>query len=159
NLHISKGALTLVPGNWPLFVGLSYSDGIAASVIGQIYNREIRILAAFCTEGMSLRQHLVEFTKPWLSANAHRLRIIGGYEDIADVEIRSGIFQAAQEILGGEWASISKRWESRRDNMLDFLVRAIPFTFKPALQFDPVNARPLSQALNSGRFHDKTQTD
>jgi hypothetical protein len=41
---------------------------------------------------------------------------------------------------------------------LDFLVRAVPFTFKPALQFDPVNARPLSQALN-GRFYEKDQTE
>src|SRR5262245_38369016 len=35
SLHISRQGLTLLTGKWPLFVGLSYGDGIAATVVAQ----------------------------------------------------------------------------------------------------------------------------
>ena len=158
SLHISKERLRLAAGNWPLFVGLSYGDSVVATVVGQMYNSEIRIFAAFVTEGMSLRRHLDEHTKPWLSADVRRLRLLGAYEDTADVQIKSETHRAAQEILSGEWASISKSWEIRRDAMLDILTKAAPFTFRPIVQIDPANTLPLSQALN-GRFYEKAQTE
>ena len=71
-------------GNWPLVIGVSYDEGIAASVIGQMYNSEIRIFAAFLSEAMSLRRHLEEHTKVWLSTNAHLSLVcsmMGAYED------------------------------------------------------------------------------
>ena len=64
SLHISKERLRLTVGNWPLFVGLSYADSVVATVVGQMYNSEIRIFAAFVTEGMSLRRHLDDYTNP-----------------------------------------------------------------------------------------------
>jgi Phage Terminase len=65
-LHISRSKLTLMTGDWPLFVGVSYGDGVAASVIAQTYNDEVRIFASFVSEGTSLRRHLEQFTKSWL---------------------------------------------------------------------------------------------
>jgi hypothetical protein len=60
--------------------------------------------------------------------------------------------QTIRETLGaGEWMTIQKPWESRRDAMLDILGKAMPYTFRPILQIDPVNARPLIEAL-SGRW-------
>jgi len=164
-LHISRQHLRLATGNWPLFIGLSFADGIVATVIGQTYNNEIRIFAAFVSEGQSPRRHLVEYVEPWLSANAPRsprLPILGAYayEDTADLkEIQSGVLLTVRELLGGSWMSISKSWELRRDAMLDSLTKAQAFTFKPVIQFSPTNTLPLSQALNSGRFHEKVLTE
>src|SRR5262249_7689508 len=133
-LHISRQGLNLVPGQWPLFVGLSYGDSVAASVIAQTYNDEVRVFASFVSEGMSLRRHLEQFTKAWLIAHAHKVRLFGGYESITDRKLESEIFVTCSEVLQGQWASITKLWESRRDTMLDMLVKAVPFTFRPAVQ-------------------------
>jgi len=141
-----------VPGNWPLFIGLSHGEGIVATVIGQTYNSEIRIFAAFVSEAISLRRHLLEYIQPWLSANAHRLSLLGAYEDFPNVQLKSETFQAAREILAGEWASISKSWEIRRAAMLDILTKAQTFSFKPVVQFDPVGTVQLSQALTRGVY-------
>ena len=92
-------------------------DGVAASVIAQIYNNEIRIFGAFCTDGMSLKRHLEECTRSWLSSHAIHLPLLGGYEDFTDVEIRAETYRAAHEVLSGNWASISKPWQVRRDAM------------------------------------------
>jgi len=82
---------------------------------------------------------------------------LGGYENFTDVEIRAETHRTAQEILSGEWASISKPWELRRDAMLDILSKATPYTFKPLVQLDSTNTVPLSQALSgrSLRFYEK----
>ena len=73
----------------------------------------------------------------------------------SDLEIKSETHLATREILGGEWRLISKPWEIRRDRMLDILIKAQPFTFKPVVQINPANnTLPLSQALNR-RFHEK----
>ena len=156
-LHISKETLKIAVGNWPLFLGLSQGEGIVASVIGQIYNREIRIFAAFSTENMSLRRHLSEYPKSWLSSSPCRLRIMGGYEDM-DPEIKSEMHHAAQEILGGEWVTVSRPWEIRRNAVLDALTRAQPFTFRPIVQINPANTTPLSRVLNRG-VYEKAQIE
>jgi hypothetical protein len=44
----------------------------------------------------------LEHAKPWLAANARRLRLMGAYEDFTDLEIKSETLRVAQEILGGE---------------------------------------------------------
>src|SRR5262249_42097269 len=105
SLHISKERLRLVPGNWPLFVGLSHGDGVVACVIGQTYNSEIRIFAAFVSEEMSLRHHLSECTRSWLSANARQStegqqspRLLGACEDVPNADLKTETFQAAREI-------------------------------------------------------------
>ena len=60
--------------------------------------------------------------------------------------------------MAGEWASISKPWEIRRDAMLDILTKAAPFTFRPIVQIDPAGASALSQALN-GRLYEKDKAE
>ena len=149
----------MYPGNWPLIVGVSCDDSFAASVVGQAYNNEVRIFAAFLTEGMSLRRHFSEYLRPWLSANCPRLELMGGYEDTLNIEIRSKTHEAAVEILGGQWISIWHNWENRLDQMRDMLLRAQPFTFRPAVQFSPINTAVLTQALQSGRYREKAQAD
>jgi hypothetical protein len=145
-LHVAPKSLRLVPGNWPIFIGLSSGDGIVATVIAQTYNEEIRIFAAFLSEQTSTQGHLLESTKPWLSANAGSLRLTGAYEDSPNVEIRSALYSEAKKTLGGEWLSISTPWENRRDLLLTTLTKAVPFKFSPVLQIDPT-ATLLSRAL------------
>ena len=45
------------------------------------------------------------------------------------------------------------------DQMRDMLLRAQPFTFRPAVQFSPINTAVLTQALQSGRYREKAQAD
>jgi hypothetical protein len=58
-LHVAPKSLRLVEGDWPLFVGLSSGDRIVATVLGQPYNAELRVLAAFVSEGSSVQGHLL----------------------------------------------------------------------------------------------------
>jgi hypothetical protein len=161
SLHIARAKLQMVDGDWPLVCGLSVGDGFVSTCVAQTYNDEVRIFASFVTEGVSLKRHLEEHTKSFLAANAPRLRLLGGYEDMADakLKLKSEIFLTAQEILQGQWASITKPWEIRRDDMLNALVKAVPFVFRPAVQFCPINTLALSQALASGRYNDKIQAN
>ena len=148
--HVCKERLKMLHA--PLFIGQTFVD-CPATVIGQLDRQgEIRILAAFVSEGMSCRRHLEESVKPWLSANVFRATLLGGLEE-AEPEVTSAMRRSIDETLGtaGEWTTINKPWEIRRDAMLDVLSKAMPYTFKPMLQLDPVAARPLIEAL-SGRF-------
>jgi hypothetical protein len=43
--------------------------------------------------------------------------------------------------------------------VLDFLARALPFTFDPALQIDGTHARPLVDALGARWNYDKERRD
>jgi hypothetical protein len=124
-----------------------------------MYLSETRIFAAFLSEGQSLRRHLLEHVKPWLAANTQTQapRLMGAYED-GDVEIKAETHRTAMEVIGGEWALITRPWQSRRDAMLDTLTKAAPFTFRPIVQIDPVNTSLLSQALN-GRLYEKEKTE
>ena len=148
--HVSKERLKPFLGR-PLFVGQTFVD-CPATVLGQVdRGGQIRILAAFVSEGMSLRRHLEESVKPWLSANVRGATLLGGYEE-TDPRLSSDMRKTINEILGaGEWTMIRKPWESRRDAMLDVLGKATAYSFRPILQIDPVDARPLIEAL-SGRW-------
>jgi hypothetical protein len=130
--HVSKERLRVIRAPLaPLFIGQTFVD-CPATVIGQLdRSGQIRILAAFVSEGMSLRRHLEECVKPWLSANVFRPALLGGLED-ADPQVYSDMRRTIGEILGaGEWTRIEKPWESRRDAMLDVLAKAMPVTFQP----------------------------
>jgi hypothetical protein len=98
------------------------------------------------------------WTKAWLAANAHQLRILGAYEDITDDEIKWETGWIARETLGGEWSLVSKPWEIRRDSLVNWLSQSQPFTFKPQVQLDSLGTRDLSQAL-SRPFHEKKQAE
>jgi hypothetical protein len=154
--HVCSGRLKVIGG--PLFIGQTFID-CPATVIGQFaQSGQIRILASFVGEGMGLKRYLQECVKPWLSANVpvvpknlEELRpvLLGGLEEAdQDSEAR----QAINEILGqGAWTTVKTKWENRKDAMLDVLSKAMPYTFRPMLQIDPVDARPLIEAL-SGRW-------
>jgi hypothetical protein len=89
--------------------------------------------------------------KPWLATSGLHPALLGACEE-AGPQLSSDMRQTIRETLGaGEWMTIQKPWESRRDAMLDILGKALPYTFRPILQIDPVNARPLIEAL-SGRW-------
>jgi hypothetical protein len=116
-------------------------------------------------EAISLRRHIEECIKPWLSTNlsslpktpnAPKLRLLGAYED--DPQSKSDTHQTVRETLPAEWCSISKPWESRRDAMLEVLLKAQAFSFKPVVQIDSTDTQVLSQALN-GRVYEKTQIE
>jgi len=101
--HISRRNLTLVPGSWPLVAGLSSDDIYTATVIAQSYADEIRIFCAFITENVSLKRHLAECPKAWLSANSPALPLLGGYVDDPNVEVRAKLHNAAVETMNGQW--------------------------------------------------------
>jgi hypothetical protein len=154
--HVSKERLKVIAG--PLFIGQTFVD-CPATVIGQFARSgQIRILASFVGEGMGLRRYLQECVKPWLSANvpvlptsleALRPVLLGAVED---AEQDSDMWRTINEILGtGAWTTVKTPWEGRKDAMLDVLAKAMPYTFRPTLQIDPVDARPLIEAL-SGRW-------
>jgi phage terminase large subunit-like protein len=154
--HVSKERLKVITG--PLFIGQTFVD-CPATVIGQFARSgQIRILASFVGEGMGLRRYLQEYVKPWLSANvpvlptsleALRPVLLGAVED---AEQDSDLWRTINEILGtGAWTTVKTPWEGRKDAMLDVLAKAMPYTFRPTLQIDPVDARPLIEAL-SGRW-------
>jgi hypothetical protein len=157
--HVAKQGLKIIPGNWPLFISASYGGNVAASIIAQPYNGATRILAAFCTEDLSLRRHLLEHTGGWLAANAPHVTIMGAYERTTDKELDWQTHETAREVLGGEWVLVTKIWENRRDMVLDFLARALPFTFEPALRIDGAHARPLVDALGARWNYDKERRD
>jgi hypothetical protein len=154
--HVSRERLKVIAG--PLFIGQTLTD-CPATVIGQFArNSQIRILGSFVGEAMGLRRYLLECVKPWLSANvpivptsleAFRPVLLGALED---AEKDSDMRKSLNEILGaGVWTTIKTPWEGRKDAMLDVLSKAMPYTFRPVLQIDPVDARPLIEAL-SGRW-------
>jgi hypothetical protein len=159
SLHVSKQPLRFVDGNWPLLVGVSCDDNFAASVVAQSYNDEIRVFASFCSEGISLRHHLEEFTRPWLAANAPRLPLLGGYEDGPNVQTRANLHKDATEILNGSWCSIWFEYSERLDKMRAALVKSVPYKFVPAIQFNPVGTSALTGALASGRYREKATVD
>jgi hypothetical protein len=159
SLHISRQPLRFAPSGWPLIVGVSADETFAASVIAQTYMSEVRVFAAWCSEGISLRHHLQEFPKAWLSANSPRLQLFGGYENDPNPEIRGKLHDAATEVLNGQWCSVWDKYDSRLDKMRDALQKAVPFKFTPAVTFSPVDTAALTQALSSGRYRDKVAAD
>jgi hypothetical protein len=164
--HVSRERLKLIWGQ-PLFISQTFVD-CPATVIGQVdHSGQIRILASFVSQGMNLRRHLEQCAKPWLTANTRpderfkpwiatsglQPTLLGAFEEADDPRLDSDVRQTIRETLGdAQWLTVPKKtWESRKDAMLDILGKAMPYTFRPILQIDPVNARPLIEAL-SGRW-------
>jgi hypothetical protein len=155
--HVARERLKIIHA--PVFIGQTFVD-CPATVVGQLdRSGQIRVVAAFVSAGMSLRRHLEQRVKPWLSANVFRPTLLGGLED-ADPQVSSDM----RRTMAKSWAPASgrrlkNRGESRRDAMLDALAKAIPHVFTPALQIDPVNARPLIEALSGRRSFEKDRRD
>jgi hypothetical protein len=52
---------------------------------------------------------------------------MGGYEQ--NPELQNEVHLTAQEVLQGQWCSITKPWQTGKDNMLDTLTKAEPLPF------------------------------
>jgi hypothetical protein len=106
--HISRTELAVAFGNWPIVIGISYGDDVTASVIGQVCPKnETRVFCAYVDEGISLQRHLLERAVTWLRANAKQYRIMGGHEKFEDPGIKSEVWRTVDEIIPGEWTTIT----------------------------------------------------
>ena len=170
-LHVSKGGLQFKPG-WPLFIGQIYIDR-NVTVIGQaLDNGQVNVLAALISEGLSLQAHLEQHVRPWLSANVieasraatRRSPLLGALEDADDPALKSSVSSAYQTLRDffvfefGQLTTIKRPWEERRRAVMDVLVKSMKFTFKPALQLDPIHARSLAEALNTPFYERSDRT-
>ena len=113
---------------------------------------------------MSLKRHLTEVVRPWLSANCHwalsdRRLLLGTPEDIADQQAQGSFIQVLESVLGGMWDPPAHPWEIRREAMLDMLGKAKPYAMTAALQIDKENARLLIEALSGRATYEKERRD
>jgi hypothetical protein len=107
-----------------------------------------------------MRQQYEQNVIPWLTTNApwaikHDDMVYGGYDpSLPDDESDSdkNPLDVVQELLGGHWTPGPVDWVSRRGALITAINRKSPFSFKPALKIDPVDGRPLIQALST-RWH------
>jgi phage terminase large subunit-like protein len=168
-LHVSKGELRFKPG-WPLFIGQTYINR-NVTVIGQaLDNGQVNVLAALISEGLSLRAHLEQHVHPWFAANVieasraatRRSPLLVALEDADDSSSPgSSACQTLQEFFVfefGQLTTVKRPLEERRRVVMDLLVKAMPFTFRPALQLDPIHARPLAEALNTPFYERSSRT-
>ena len=59
------------------------------------------------------------------------------------------LVEILENTLGGAWEPGEGSMESRRDGMLEAFAKAVPYSFTPSVQIDPVAARILIDALSS----------
>ncbi len=153
SLHVSKERLVADVG--PIYVGQTLVDVPATVIAQQSAFGSIRVLAAFASEGMSLRRHIETVVKPWFVRHArgqlqNSQLLFGAFEAIDD-RTEWDMLQIIEDALGGIWETPDGAWDARRDQVLDLIGKATPGMFQPALQIDPVDARLLVEAL-SGRW-------
>lgn len=162
NLHVSKDKLYPIKGE-PLCFG---QDGghTPATIIGQAWRGYIFIYAALPIERGGMRQQYEQNVIPWLRNNApwaldNRITdkkfIYGGYDpSMPDDESDSdkNPITLIEELVGGSWMPGPQSWEARKGSLLAMMLRKAPTSFSPALQIDPVDGRPLIQALST-RWH------
>ena len=139
-------------------------------MVGQaLDNGQVNVLASLVSEGLSLKAHLEQHVRPWFSTNiteasraaTRRSPLLAALEDTDDSGLKSSAYGTLQECFGfefGQLTTIKRPWEERRNVVMDILNRAMKFTFKPALQLDPVHARPLAEALNSPFYERSNRT-
>jgi hypothetical protein len=85
--------------------------------------------------------------------------IEGVYEQTPEKELNWEVHDTSRKTLGGRWISVTEIWVKRREAILDYLERAQPFLFRPVIQIDPINARPLVDALGARWNYDKERRD
>ena len=172
-LHVARSGLRFKPG-WPVFIGQTFING-CVTVIGQaLDNGQVNVLATLVSEGLSLKTHLEQHVRPWFAANiieasyaaTCRSPLLAALEDADEIRAELGGLktEAYQTLRGffvfefGQLTTIKRPWEERRSVVMDILNRAMKFTFKPALQLDPIHARPLAEALNRPFYEKSNRT-
>jgi hypothetical protein len=159
SLHVARTRLRPVEGE-PLVLGQDFGH-TPATVIGQPWRGELRILAALPCDRGGVRQHVETSLLPWLSRHApwtltaRRTLLRGVYDPAGETADESDIernpVEALECAVGGLWWPGPVAWEARKACLLTALHRhAAPG--EPALQLDPVDGAPLVKAL-SGRWH------
>lgn len=157
DVHVSRTRLIPVQGE-PLAFG---QDGglCPATIIGQNIHGEFRVYAALMIDRGGMRQQWEQNVMPWLVANApwaisRRGMIYGCYDQsMPDDESDSdrNPMDVIDEFVDALWEGGPIDWESRKGALITGLNRhSAPG--KPALVIDPVDGRPLAQAL-SGRWY------
>jgi hypothetical protein len=146
--HVSQTSLAPEPG--PVYLGVSFDP--PATVIAQPQGQTLAVFAAFGAES-GLRRHLAGTVRPWLSAYLPRALqdsrfLMGLYEDPGR---EYELIRAVEEVLSGRWDISPHGWASRKENLLNLFDKAVPFSFSPAMQIDPVHARTLVESLG-GRW-------
>lgn len=101
--HVAKDAIT--PFRGPVYIGQTFE--VPATVIAQLDQGAITVLAAFASEQMSLRRHIETIVKQWLSANTpwvfgNRSLLLGAYDE-ADRQAQWEFGEILQSKLGGMW--------------------------------------------------------
>jgi len=90
--------------------------------------------------------------------------LLAALEDTDDSALSSSAYKALQVFFVfefGQLTTIKRPWEERRRAVMDILPKSIPFRFTPALQLDPIHAKPLAEALNTPFYErsDRTQLE
>lgn len=158
DLHVSAERIYPIKGE-PLCFG---QDGghTPATIIGQPWRGELRIYAGLPMDRGGMRQQYEKNVIPWLARYApwalrDRSMIYGCYDpSIPDDESDSdrNPIDVINELVGGSWQPGPVDWESRRGALITALNRKVPGEFRPALRIDPVDGKPLIQALST-RWH------
>ena len=156
--HVSTERIRPIEGE-PLFVALDFGH-TPACIIGQSWRGYLRVNAALpCPRG-GIRQHIENAVIPWLANNARwalgsREMILGCYDPAGDTPEQADIDQSpmrvVEDLLPGQWDPGPVSWDGRKGPMLASFNRHVA-PGEPALQIDPVDGKPLIQAL-SGRWY------
>lgn len=159
DLHVAKERLHPIPGE-PLFLGQDFGH-TPATIIGQPWRGAIRIYAALPCERGGVRQHYDGSVIPWLTTHApwalrgENTLLRGCYDPAGQTgeqtDIEANPIGTIERMIGGIWEPGPVKWEARKHCLLSALNRhAAPGV--PAVQIDPVDGRPLIQAL-AGRWY------
>src|SRR3990167_642676 len=144
----------------PVWIG---QDGghTPTTVIGQRAEGRCRILGALSSEHAGIRQHVRDLVRPWLGEHApwaldDKDLLYGRYDssmntdDFGDSD-SNPVHVLTQEMLPGHWQPGPVSWDGRKDPMLALLNSMSQG--EPVLQVDPVQARGLVRALDTGRYY------
>lgn len=156
DIHVARQRLQVIR-NEPLFMG---QDGghTPCTVIGQEWRGQLRVYAALPMDRGGMRQQYERNVLPWLTQNAPwaiKSGMVRGVYDSSIPDDESDTdrnpMDVVYELLGGDWAPGPVSWEARKGALITALNKhTAPGV--AALNIDPVDAKPLVQAL-SGRWY------
>jgi hypothetical protein len=159
DLHVSKDRLQPMQGE-PFVFGQDFGH-TPATIIGQVWRGQCRVLAALPCEHGGIKQHLDNTVIPWLQTKAPWVlrgskQYVRGCYDVAgetgeQTDIEVDPVGMLEKKLGGLWYPGPIEWESRKGCLLQGIHRhAAPGVL--SLVIDPIDGLPLIRAL-SGRWY------
>lgn len=159
DLHVAKARIEPVY-NEPIFIGQDFGH-TPATIIGQVWRGQLRVLFAAAAQKAGIRQHYQETVLPWILntcpwvRGAARTMICGCYDPSGETgeqsDLEANAVAELERQLPGLWWPGPIKWESRKHTLIASFNRHV----RPgelALQIDPVEARDLVKALSS-RWH------